>query len=327
LLVTVHVQLGAADLAQLRFAISPAYETVMSVSALRAPGDNAIHLPWASWARPRLRAIPDLKLLDALTTYPTKPASLMPPPGVRMPDIAAELRRIRSASPRRMRADIDYITRHDVRPPRILREIHADPDAFLPRIVAALRAVHDTLIGPRWGRITRLLEADIAYRARVLAEPGPEAVLAGLHRDVSWRDGELAVQGLRLPGSPATASLAGQGLVLCPSLFAWPRVTVGLRPIATGTLWYPARGVATFWQADVAPAEALAALLGRTRAAMLDLLAEPATTGDIAQRLGVTAGAVSQHLGVLRAAGLVASRRDGRTLLHLRTQRGDALVQ
>jgi DNA-binding transcriptional ArsR family regulator len=59
---------------------------------------------------------------------------------------------------------------------------------------------------------------------------------------------------------------------------------------------------------------------------MLALLGEPATTGDIADRLDVTAGAVSQHLGVLRAAGLVASRRDGRTLLHLRTERADALL-
>ena len=32
-------------------------------------------------------------------------------------------------------------------------------------------------------------------------------------------------------------------------------------------------------------------------------------------------------LGVLRAAGLVASQRDGRTVMHLRTERGDALVR
>jgi DNA-binding transcriptional ArsR family regulator len=57
------------------------------------------------------------------------------------------------------------------------------------------------------------------------------------------------------------------------------------------------------------------------------LLVTPTTTGDIASRLDVTAGAVSQHLSVLRAAGLVASHRDGRTLLHLRTARGDALLR
>jgi hypothetical protein len=322
----VRIQLGSVDLARVRFAISPAYETVMALSALRAPGENAIHLPWTSWARTRLGGIPDLKLLDALTAYHAKPASLMPPPDTRMPDMAAELRRIRAASPRRIRADIDFLTRHDVRPPRVLREMHADPDAFLPRIVAALRAVHDVLIEPHWGRMTRLLGADIAYRAGILAEQGVHGVFAGLHREVAWREGELIVHGARSSSNPHPVTLTGQGLVLCPSVFSWPRVTVAVRPIAAGTLRYPARGIATMWEVSAAPADALAALLGRTRAAMLGLLAEPATTGDLADRLDVTAGAVSQHLGVLRAAGLVASRRDGRTLLHLRTERGDALL-
>jgi DNA-binding transcriptional ArsR family regulator len=35
------------------------------------------------------------------------------------------------------------------------------------------------------------------------------------------------------------------------------------------------------------------------------------TAGDIAARFDVTFGAVSQHLGVLRQAGLVVVRRDG----------------
>jgi hypothetical protein len=325
--VAVHIKLGTLDLSRVWFAISPAYETVMALSAVRAPGENTLHLPWASWARPRLRGIPDLKLLDALIAYHAKPASLIPPPDVRMPDIADELRRIRSASPRRIRADIDFITRHDIRPPRVLREVHADPDAFLPRIVAALGAVHDAVIEPQWPRMRRLLEADIRYRTAVMAEQGAHGVFAGLHGEVAWREGDLVVHGARTSADPPSLALTGQGLVLCPSVFAWSRVTVAVRPIAAGTLRYPARGIAALWSADGTSTDALAALLGRTRAAMLDLLAEPTTTGHIADRLGVTAGAVSQHLGVLRASGLVASRRDGRTLLHLRTERGDALLR
>ena len=38
---------------------------------------------------------------------------------------------------------------------------------------------------------------------------------------------------------------------------------------------------------------------------------EERTAGDIAARFDVTRPAISQHLGVLRAAGLVAERRDG----------------
>jgi DNA-binding transcriptional ArsR family regulator len=71
----------------------------------------------------------------------------------------------------------------------------------------------------------------------------------------------------------------------------------------------------------------LSALLGRTRAAMLAALAEPATTSALAARLDVTAGAVSQHLNVLRDAGLVTTARDGRQVLHVRTSRADALLR
>ena len=43
--------------------------------------------------------------------------------------------------------------------------------------------------------------------------------------------------------------------------------------------------------------------------------------------LGLTAGGVSQHLGVLRDAGLVCGRRVGRSVLYLRSAEGDTLVE
>jgi DNA-binding transcriptional ArsR family regulator len=53
----------------------------------------------------------------------------------------------------------------------------------------------------------------------------------------------------------------------------------------------------------------------------------PATTADLAKRLEVSKGAVSQHLTVLREAGLVNTSRDGRTVLHLRTLAAETLTQ
>jgi DNA-binding transcriptional ArsR family regulator len=109
-------------------------------------------------------------------------------------------------------------------------------------------------------------------------------------------------------------------------VFAWPYTWTETRPARAGIVRYPARGIATVWEDRPAAPDAIAALIGRTRADLLELLAAPATTGALAARLGVTAGAVSQHLNVLRAAGLVATRRDGRAVVHMRTMRGDALV-
>ena len=53
---------------------------------------------------------------------------------------------------------------------------------------------------------------------------------------------------------------------------------------------------------------------------------DPRSTTDLARALGVSAGGVSQHLGVLRAAGLVHGHRVGRSVLYLRSPVGDGLV-
>ena len=90
---------------------------------------------------------------------------------------------------------------------------------------------------------------------------------------------------------------------------------------------YPARGIGTLWESGPTTPEALAALVGKTRAALLTALDAPRSTTEIARRLGVSAGGASQHLGVLKDGGLVVGRRDGRSVLYVRTQLADALVR
>jgi ArsR family transcriptional regulator len=60
-------------------------------------------------------------------------------------------------------------------------------------------------------------------------------------------------------------------------------------------------------------AEILKTLANPRRLEILHRLAEgPCEVGRLAEELGVSQPNVSQHLGVLRAAGLVESTRDGR---------------
>ncbi len=63
----------------------------------------------------------------------------------------------------------------------------------------------------------------------------------------------------------------------------------------------------------------LGALADPTRQTVLDLLRKgPCTVGDLANRLPVSRPAVSQHLVVLKAAGLVEEERQGtRHYFHL----------
>ncbi|GAA2600751.1 DUF5937 family protein [Dactylosporangium fulvum] len=317
----IRIRLGGPELARVRFAMSPAYETVTALRVLRQPGVHAVHVPWVRWARPRVTALPDLALLRALVAHDRyTPAFLIPPPSTRLPDLDAELRRIRATPTALVHRNIERLMPRST----LIRTLHDDPRGGLRRVAEALRHLYDAIVAPHWPRISRVLEADITHRAGILVAGGVATLFAGLHPEVRWTDGEL----LLYPGQPdgTAVALGGHGLVLCPSVFCWPRVTAAIRPVAEGTLRYPARGVATLWEFREPAPDALAALIGRTRAGMLAALAAPATTTELAATLAVTPGAVSQHLAVLRAAGLVTTRRDGRTVLHLRTARAETLL-
>jgi DNA-binding transcriptional ArsR family regulator len=62
----------------------------------------------------------------------------------------------------------------------------------------------------------------------------------------------------------------------------------------------------------------LKAIAEPRRRAILRLVGdEERTSGDIARHFDVTGPAISQHLGVLKEAGLVTERRDGTRRLYL----------
>ena len=67
--------------------------------------------------------------------------------------------------------------------------------------------------------------------------------------------------------------------------------------------------------------EPRAGLFGRTRSAVLLQAARPGrhTTSTIARQVGISVSSSSEHLSALRAAGLVASRRDGGAIVHRAT--------
>ncbi|MFC6343680.1 ArsR/SmtB family transcription factor, partial [Nocardioides hankookensis] len=70
----------------------------------------------------------------------------------------------------------------------------------------------------------------------------------------------------------------------------------------------------------------LVGLIGAARSRLLVLLESPASSTELAVRLGVTTTAVNQHLRALHAGGLLTSARHGRSVLYLRSGLGDRLV-
>lgn len=85
-----------------------------------------------------------------------------------------------------------------------------------------------------------------------------------------------------------TVELDERGLVLMPSAYLWPHVAAIVEEPWLPTIAYPAQGIAELWRAPTAPPDALAGLLGRTRAlilANLDLpLSTPAASASAAAR-------------------------------------------
>lgn len=315
----IDIHLRAADLAETSFGISPLQETVFSLWVWRSPERQPFHLSWRAAQRATFQQLDAELLLALMGPRGWLPDFLTPRPSTPLADFDAEMAVVRETSPRRVRADIAaaYV---DAPVPDILT---GRPSALLRRMTDALEEYWRACLAPSWTRIRAVLEADIVYRSRELALRGARGLFADLDARVRWDDGHLRVD--RLDGVHHI-EVDGRGLRLCPSLFCRSAATyidVSEPPVIS----YPARGAATVWEAVPTPnSPALVALVGAVRAQLLQLLDRPATTTELAQRLAVTPSAVSQHLAVLRASGLLNRARSGRTVLYLRSELADDLV-
>jgi DNA-binding transcriptional ArsR family regulator len=310
------------DLARTRFAISPMWELVHSVLALRDPSHAALHLPWLRSLSGRLHglALERVAALNPPRGY--TPDFLVPLPTGPLGDIGDDLAALRATPIANVRADMALFATQHKRGPEIAAPYLASPRREVRRLADVLEAYWARAIEPVWPRVRAILEADIAYRARRLTTGGPAALFADLNPSVTWRQPYLEVQ---VPAHDATFNLNGRGLLLVPSAFASRPVVSDREPWVPGVI-YPARGIATLWeQAPPAP-DGLARLIGASRATMLGDLAAPRSTTELAQRLSLSPATTSHHLAALREAGLVTGRRDGRSVLYARTPLGDALA-
>ncbi|GAB2894406.1 hypothetical protein GCM10027074_72780 [Streptomyces deserti] len=203
--------------------------------------------------------------------------------------------------------------------------LRADPAAELGRLADVLEAYWELALAPYWSRILTLLEGDIRYRAGRLVEGGAQHLFADLDPRVTWAGGTLHLKHRTVRGG---RRLDGRGLLLVPSAFVWPRVFSVLNEPWQPSLRYPPRAVGMLWQTRPATvSDALAGVLGRSRATLLTELTAPASTTDLARRTGLTPGGVSQHLTALRTAGLVSAHRAGREVLYARTRAGEVVVE
>ncbi|WP_435974933.1 DUF5937 family protein [Streptomyces sp. Qhu_M48] len=316
---------SAADLAQTRFAVSPMWEVVTSYRVLAGRTDSAPHRRWAAQVRPRIaRAGLDRGRLASLVPPHGYLADFLnPTPTGPFPTLDTELDAIRRTPDAQVRKDLGMLATEGP-PDSWTRLLHDDPPAGLRKVADEIETYWELALAPYWARIQQVLEADVFHRARQVAEHGSARVLSELHETVRWDDGTL-----RLVRRHCSLSRdqAGSGLLLVPSVFAWPRVLTRSVHPDPPQLAYPARGFGAVWEPRTTDAtEAVAAVLGRSRTLLLTELDTPASTTQLAAQCGLSAAGVSQHLIALRNAGLVTAHRSGRSVLYARTAVADQLL-
>jgi hypothetical protein len=312
---------SAEDLLRTRFAISPLFEATASLAALADPARASIHLPWIREARERTSGL-ELELLHALVPgNGYHPDFIAPPPQSPLPDVREEIERVRRTPAAQVRKELAFTYPDGI--PDVLRGLVEKPRRALDRLAGLIGEYWDAAIAPFWDPLRGALEDDIAHRARLLTTGGAIEMFADLHPDVSWHENMLMID----RAYHGSVKLAGRGLLLAPSAFIWPRSGAMLDPPWQPTLLYPPRGLGDLWAPEPRDPRALAALVGARRAEILSALDHEASTLTLAGRLKASPAGVSAHLSVLKEAGLVRPRREGRSVLYMRTATGDALVR
>ncbi|WP_042382610.1 ArsR/SmtB family transcription factor [Streptacidiphilus melanogenes] len=310
------------DLLRVRFAPapSPLLEGMLALTLVRAGGPDPALLRW------RRRIDVDLPspvrgLLELLRPDDGLGPLFLDPPIADADDALAHV----LTTPRAEAAEeLRFVWREIGRMPPRASALAAGEARAWRELGVSLDTLVRRVLPPWWPRIQAGFAADVAWRGQVLITQGLQAMLAGLVPGADWDSGAV----LRLPraGDAVELSLTGRGLTLAPSLL-W-RGTPLRAPHPDGSLLlvYPALTPLPLIPAPEAGGTPLAALLGPTRAQVLQLLARPQTTGGLARHLGISAATASDHAKTLRAAGLVATARDGRYARHTCTTLGARLL-
>ncbi|MFJ6758909.1 DUF5937 family protein [Streptomyces sp. NPDC091273] len=172
-----------------------------------------------------------------------------------------------------------------------------------------------------WKRVEPGQSADARHKTEVLRRKGLPAVLKEVSAALSVDEGGTTITADKMVHGSTTATdpRIGAGLVFVPTNFGWPHLLVlhapGWRPVvhyplgSTEPVSEPG-SVELLQRRMEALAHPMRMMLCRS------LARAPFTTSELATVYGITAPEVSRHLAVLKKAGLMHTRRQGRYAQH-----------
>ena len=323
-----RIHFTSEDLARTRVASAPdpLWELALSTHVLRVRGAAPMHTAWKNQVASHLHPGGRLREQVALLLAVNPPVGYFPDfltPADSGAGFEAGLDAVLSTPQHRLRAEIGQLAvGQGGALPTVVGDLVSGSRAALAELGEAMTRYHEVAIAPIWDRIRASFDADRALRARTVLDNGMAALLDALHPSVRFQENRLEIFDY-----PADRDLylRGRGLLLVPSYFKfWSKPMALVDPELPPVLVYPVdrKVLATGGNGHAH----LVALLGRTRAAVLELAAAGTTTGELSRRLSVSAAAASQHIGVLRESGLVLSSRNGNTVHHTLTPLGAAML-
>ena len=322
LLRKVTLQVVAADMAHVRFAFSPLWECVAAFRAWQDPARHALLLPWVADKRQALAGV-DWEPLASLLLLPrgTIPDFLAPTPTTPLPNLSEELANLRRVPSEVIRAELSIAYPRAM--PQRLQIALDNPGLFVAKIVTLIEEFWSRALAPDWSVLRSKLEGEVLFRARALALGGLEELFRGLHRDVKYSRGRLTIR----TDSYWDGKKRKRGIILVPSIFAWPDVFLTVRPPWHPSITYPSRGVAEVWADSGRPTpNALALLVGDSCAKVLVHLRTPRTTLEIARVLKLSSAAASEQITKLWRTGILERTRIGRRVFYSVNEKGQAVL-
>jgi DNA-binding transcriptional ArsR family regulator len=336
---TLRIRIGGPPSGRVRFAASPLAELTAMLHVLAEPGHHPQLAGWAAnvWAglRPELAE----QLREAEFLWRSSRADFLVPARPRS-TLAGELddvdriddetyvtaalittcgsNRVHFAGPSpladasaRERA-LDLAHARGGLQEAFAERLLADPAAVRARVRHTLEQCGEAFFDAAWQGVAARLATDLRLKNDLLRHQGRGAALASVSSAVTLApDGDCIIVD-KLQDNATAAH--GAGVTFVPSVFGRPHLVVVHAPGWQPVVQYPV--------AEVSAAEAvsletvtlrLEALAHPVRLRLLRTLARgPHTTGELAGAWDLSPPEVSRHLAVLRRAGLLTSRRQGR---------------
>lgn len=186
-----------------------------------------------------------------------------------------------------------------------------NPEPIRQRFINMLEDFWRICVKSDWNMIEELFLKDIAIRGRKLIDEGILQLLDSLSQEIDIDPLKNKAVIRRISKQDIYFDQEGQ-LLLTPSYFAWPHLFVNLHPIVGINYSIMENRHAA---ARPMPPEDLLKFLSTlgdfSRLQIVKYLAQkPRSTRELAGLMGMTEGAISKHIKLLKDAGLVASKRE-----------------